>query len=115
MIWLKCIEIHGRDVAVASDRKAAPNSYFKDGEHLKYFIGKDLKKMNSKSSTSDKICGFIESAKWYGQQTGFGHKHNIKYTIPDKNEKCAKIWKQNEKSTDKRIEKITKNSSIAPG
>lgn len=31
-------------------RKAAPNSYFKDGEGLKTYIGKNLKKMNSKSS-----------------------------------------------------------------
>lgn len=72
--------------------------------------------MNSKSSQSDKICGFIESAKWHGQQTGFGHKHNIKYTIPDKHEKAAKIWKQNEKSTDRRIDRIVKDKTKpAPG
>jgi len=31
-------------------RKAAPNSYFKDGDGLKHYIGKNLKKMNSKGS-----------------------------------------------------------------
>jgi len=31
-------------------RKAAPNSYFKDGDGLKHYIGKNLKKMNSKGA-----------------------------------------------------------------
>ena len=62
------------------------------------------------------MCGFIEESKWHSQQAP-GHKYvNKNYKIPDSKPKAAMMWKENEKTTDKRIERITKDKSKpAPG
>tara|TARA_B110001450_G_C17619253_1_gene480502 strand:+ start:1106 stop:1426 length:321 start_codon:yes stop_codon:yes gene_type:complete len=40
----------------------------------------------------------------------------VSYKIPDANEKMARMWKESEKSTDKRIDKIVKDKTKpAPG
>ena len=58
----------------------------------------------------EKNCEFVDEAKW---QAGVapGHKYDKKYNIPDPKPKIALMWKQNDKSNDKRIDKITKDKS----
>ena len=75
-------------------------------------MGKNIK---PSKSTSEKICGFIEQAKWQGVQTA-KINHTSKYDIVDVNPRPAKIWKPNEKSTDSRLAKIVRDKSKpAPG
>ena len=103
------------DESKKDHRKAAPNTYFKEGQGLRV-IGGNLKRARPSVSTSEKSCAHIEAAKWHGQQTGFGFKYNVSYKIPDANEKMARMWKESEKSTDKRIDKIVKDKTKpAPG
>lgn len=98
-------------------RKAAPNTYFKDGQGL-ICIGGNIKRATSNASTSEKSCAHIDDAKWHGQQTGFGFKYNISYKVPDPNERMAKIWKESDKArmNDNRIDSIKRDKSKpAPG
>jgi hypothetical protein len=71
--------------------RPAPTSY-----KYKEFFGKGVS-LNKKGSTAEKICGFIEQAKWQGQQTA-KLNHNKNYSMVDKSSRTAKIWKD---STDK--------------
>jgi hypothetical protein len=73
----------------------APTSY----KHTEY-IGKNIPK--GKDSTSEKICGFIEQAKWDGLQTA-KINYTPNYGGVDSSVRPAKIWKESEKSTDKRL------------
>ena len=56
------------------------------------------------------MCGFIEEAKWHGLQTA-KINHTSAYTVLDVNSRPAKIWKESEKTTDKRLEKIVKDKT----
>lgn len=82
----------------------APTSY-----NHKEYIGKNIS-TNRKDSTSEKICGFIEQAKWQGIQTA-KINHTSSYSVTDVNSRPAKIWKESEKSNDKRLDKIVKDKT----
>jgi hypothetical protein len=49
---------------------------------------------------SDKICGFIEAAKWQGGVAP-GDKYNKNFNRIDKKDKTAMIWKESEKEKTK--------------
>jgi len=56
------------------------------------------------------MCGFIEEAKWHGLQTA-KINHTSNYSVLDTYNRPVKIWKESEKSTDKRIDKIVKDKT----
>lgn len=58
---------------------------------------------------SDKICGFIEAAKWQGGVAP-GNKYKKSYSILDPKDKTAVIWKESEREKTKtnRFVKIQK-------
>jgi hypothetical protein len=81
----------------------APTSY----KHKEY-IGQNISRV--KDSTSEKMCGFIEQAKWQGIQTAKVN-HNASYSVVDVSARPVKIWKESEKSIDKRLDKIVKDKT----
>ena len=92
--------------------KPAPGAY-----KFKEYVGKEGGPTSSKTTNScaEKICGFIEEAKWQSHQAP-GTKYQKSFKIPDKNPKQAVMWKENEKSKDRRLDKIVRDKSKpAPG
>lgn len=83
--------------------KPAPTSY-----NHKEYIGKNIPK--GKDAQAEKMCGFIEEAKWKGLQTA-KINYTSNYSVVDINSRPAKIFKENEKSMDKRLDKIVKDKT----
>jgi hypothetical protein len=86
----------------------APTSY----KHKEY-IGTNIYPKVLKDVGSEKMCGFIEQAKWQGVQTA-KINHTPNYAVVDVNSRPVKMWKESEtqeKSTDKRLDKIVKDKT----
>lgn len=89
--------------------KPAPTSYTMKSEIDM------MKKSEKQASTSEKTCAFIEHAKWEGGLTP-GHKYNQNIDMSFKKERTARMFPENPKSKDRRIEKIVVDKSIlGPG
>ena len=81
--------------------RPAPTSY-----KFKEYMGKGITATKN-SRTSEKICGFIEQAKWQGMQTcKINHTRN--YSVTDKNERMTKFWPVSTKAV-QRGDKVTKD------
>ena len=85
--------------------KPAPNAYPHKG-----YIGKDTGTKSTKGSVplGEKRCEFIDAAKWKSMQVPHV-KGTINFAVPDLAPRAAVMWKENENSKDKRIEKIGKD------
>ena len=87
--------------------KPAPSSY-----QFKQYVGVEgpIKSTKFSLPQNEKFCEFIDQAKWQGGVAP-GHKYEKKFNIPDPKPRIALMWKQNEKSTDKRIETIKRDKT----
>ena len=78
------------------------------------FIGQGVKAREASGDKFEKICGFIEQAKWEGMKTP-GAKYDKNYIITDLNPRTARIWKEGEYDKKQaRIIKIGKDKSVSP-
>ena len=59
------------------------------------FIGQGVKARQESGDKQEKICGFIEQAKWEGMKTP-GAKYDKNFIITDINPVMARIWKEGE-------------------
>jgi len=57
------------------------------------FIGHGVKAREQSGDKQEKICAFIEEAKWEGMRTP-GAKYDKKFVMTDINPKMARIWKE---------------------